>query len=144
MLPKWHALLGFVFAYIVYWFTSITIFQASLIFLSSVLIDFDHYSWYAIKKKDWNLKNAYYWNKALPKKHKPMMHIFHTIEFTILVGLLGFIWSGFFYIFIGMLFHSFSDIIEINYNKKTGCREFSFIKYLTWEKSTILEDGVHL
>ncbi len=134
MLPKWHILLGFVFAYIVYWFTSINIFGASLIFLSSVLIDFDHYVWYGFKKKDWSLKNAYNRNKALPKKHKPIMHIFHTIEFLIMVFMLFYFWNGFLFILVGMVFHSILDILDIFYNKKLGAREFSFIRYLILNK----------
>ena len=128
MLPKWHILFGFVFAYVIYWFSSISIFEASLIFLFSILIDFDHYIWYAIKKKDWNFRKAYYWHKALPKNHKPIMHIFHTIEFHIFAGLLIFFWHGFLFILIGMIFHSVLDIIDIVYNKKWGVREFSLMR----------------
>ena len=131
MLPKWHILFGFLFAYIIYWFSSITIFQASLIFLASVLIDFDHYLWYVKRKKDWNLKNAYLFLKRLKKqKHKPIMHIFHTIEFIIFIGILSFYFNFFLFIFIGMLFHSILDVIFLGYEKRIYVREFSLIRYL--------------
>jgi len=135
MLPKWHVLFGFIFSYIIYWFTSINIFEAILIFLSSVLIDFDHYLWIAKRKKYFNLKKAYFWHKNLPKKHKPIMHIFHTIEFIIFIGILSFYSSFFFFILIGMVFHSILDIIEMFYSEKMGCREFSLTRYLILEKA---------
>jgi hypothetical protein len=122
MLPKTHILLGFLFAYITYWFTSLSIFQASLIFLASVLIDFDHYLWYVFKKKNLNLKKAYNFLK-IKRKSKRLM-IFHTIEFHIFVGLLGFIWAGFFYILIGMLFHSITDLIGLIYKKEVWRRRY--------------------
>ena len=115
MLPKYHALLGFVFTYIFYWFTSITIFQASLIFLASVLIDFDHYIWYVQRKKDYSLKKSYIWLKKNLhfKKPKPVMMIFHTIECIILIGILSFYFNIFLFILIGMLFHSILDVIDL-------------------------------
>jgi len=137
MLPKWHILFGFVFAYVIYWFTSINIFEASLIFLSSVLIDFDHYMWYVIKRKDRNLKNAYIYLKKHRNIVKPLM-LFHTIEFHIFIGLLSFIWVGFFYIFIGMGFHSVFDLIELIYEKRIYTREFFFFRYLLSNKNKCL------
>ncbi|MDP3026132.1 MAG: hypothetical protein Q8N63_00365 [Nanoarchaeota archaeon] len=134
MLPKWHALFGFVFAYVLYWFTSMNMFEASLIFLSSVLIDFDHYVWIVKRKGYFNLKQAYLWHKALPKNHKPIMNIFHTIEFIIFIFILTFFWKVFLYVLMGMLFHSVLDIIDIYYNSKIGCREFSLIRYLILNK----------
>jgi hypothetical protein len=116
MLPRWHLLFGLLFAYVVYWFTSITIFQAIIIFLASFLIDVDHYLWYIYKKKNWNLKKAIYFLKT-NKKLKTLM-IFHTIEFHIIIGLLSFFWRGFFYIFIGMFFHSLVDLVKLAYTKK--------------------------
>jgi len=135
MLPKWHVLFGFIFAYVVYWLTSISIFEASLIFLSSVLIDFDHYVWVAKRKGYFNLKKAYFWHKALPKNHKPIMHIFHTVEFTVFVAVLAYFFNPFLFVLIGMLFHSALDIIDMLYNKKWGVREFSLIRYLILKKN---------
>ena len=134
MLPKWHILFGFLFAYLIYWFTSITIFQASLIFFASVLIDFDHYMFWTKREKTFNLKKAYFWHKNLSKNHKPIMHIFHTIEFLILVLILVYFWKGFFFILIAMLFHSILDIIDLAYRKELYVREFSFFRFLILNK----------
>lgn len=131
MLPKWHILFGFVFSYITYWFSSITIFQASLIFLASVFIDVDHYLWYGFKKKDWNLKNSFVYLKKHRKIVKPLM-IFHTIEVHIFIGLLIFFWQGFLYILIGMIFHSLCDLLYLIYEKRVRYREFSLIRAIIY------------
>lgn len=130
MLPKWHLLFGAIFSLILYLiFPQIGIFNISLIFLSSILIDFDHYLWTIKRKKYFNLKEVYLWNKNLPKNHKPITHIFHTIEFIIFIAILSF-YFNFFFILIGIIFHSVLDIFDIIYSKKWGCREFSLIRFL--------------
>jgi hypothetical protein len=134
MLPKWHALLGFLFSYIAYWFTNITLLQASLIFLASFLIDIDHYIWYVLKAKDFSLKKAYVWHKKIPPLHKPIMQVFHTIEFHILVGLFGIFWNGFYYILIGFIFHSLVDITYFIIRRKISVREYSLIRFLILKK----------
>lgn len=135
MLPKWHILLGAIFSILIYFLFHITIFQAILIFLASFLIDFDHYLFSIKRTNSLNLKKAYYWHKSIPKNHKPIMHIFHTIEFMIVVAILSFFFNLFLYILIGMLFHSILDIISMIYNKNFNCREFSFIRYLLKDKN---------
>jgi len=123
MLPKWHMVFGFLFAYIIYWFTSINLFQASLIFLASVLIDFDHYLYYFFRKRKFSLKSAYRWylmkkNKFLElspkerKKHRYFIFIFHGFEPLILFFLLS-LWIPLFrYVFLGCFFHMGLDLIE--------------------------------
>ncbi len=130
MLPKYHIFFGAIFSLIIFYFFKITVFQASLVFLSSILIDFDHYMFGAIRNKTLNLKKLYFWHKSLGRTHKPIMHIFHSIEFIIFIGVLSFYYNIFLFIFIGMLFHSSLDLIEIIYNHKMGCREFSLIRFL--------------
>jgi hypothetical protein len=127
MLPKWHALFGFLFAYILYWFTSITLFQASLIFFASIFIDIDHYFWYVLKKKSFSLKKAYYFLRDKERLTRKLM-LFHTIEFHLFVGLLGLVWSGFFYILAGMILHSIIDIFDLIYTKRLNIRIFCLIR----------------
>jgi hypothetical protein len=129
MLPKTHIIIGAVFSIILYFLFQIEIFYAVLIFLASFLIDFDHYAFYAKKKKNWSLGKAYLFLKKHEKK-KPMMMEFHTIEFHILILLLGFLWNGFWFILIGMIFHSILDIISLTYNREIKLREYSLIRYV--------------
>ena len=130
MLPKYHLILGLIFSSLLYWLLSLTIFQTILVLLSSILIDVDHYLWYANRKKDISLKNSYFYLKKLSEKlKKPIIMLFHTIEFHILIGLLSFIWIGFFYILIGMIFHSISDLLYLGNKNMLYIREFSLIRY---------------
>ncbi|VVB78729.1 Uncharacterised protein [uncultured archaeon] len=134
MLPKTHIIFGAIFSLIAYYFLSLDYLQSSLIFVSSFLIDFDHYMWYVNKKKDFSLKNSYYYLKKV-RLNKPVMMIFHTIEFLFLVLLLSFLWNGFLFILIGMLFHSVLDIIQMAYEGELEYREFFLTCYLLSEKS---------
>ena len=133
MLPKAHIILGSIFSIILY-FLGLTPLQCTVIFLSSFLIDFDHYAWYVIKKKDFSLRNAYYFLKGL-EKEKPVMMIFHTFEFILLILILSLFYDFFLFILIGMLFHSLLDVIDLKYNKELHLREFLFLKYLFSDKS---------
>ena len=134
MLPKSHILFGAIFAIFLYLIFPITIIQTSLVFLSSFLIDFDHYIFGAIRKKTLNLKKLYFWHKSLGEDHKSIMHIFHSIEFIIILVILSYIFNFYLFILIGTLFHSILDLIEITYKNKWGCREFSLFRYLILNK----------
>ncbi len=131
MLPKHHIILGAIFSALLYWLFSLTIFQTLLVFLSSILIDFDHYLWYVARKKDWDLKNSYNYLEKLSKNlKKPIMMVFHTIEFLILVFILSFFWRGFYFALIGMIFHSILDLLYFGHKNMLYVREFSLIRHL--------------
>jgi hypothetical protein len=128
MLPKYHVLIGFIFSLAVYILFPVTPLQASVIFLSSFLIDFDHYLWYVFKKKDLSLRRAYFYLKSLGrKKHKKHLMIFHTLEFILIIGVLSLFFPIFFFLLIGILFHSLLDIIDLTKRDMLSCREFSLI-----------------
>ncbi len=133
MLPKWHILAGAIFSLILFYFFNINYFEASLVFLSSFLIDADHYFWWVLKKRNISFSKAYYWLKNLSKNHKPRVDLFHTFEFLIFIGILSYFFKPFLFILIGLLFHSITDMIdmlpEITHSKKCG-REYFLIRYL--------------
>lgn len=123
MFPTQHILLGAVFvAVLLIFFPSFGLFGASIIFLTSFLIDVDHYLYYVHKKKNWNLINAYNWFSertkqilSLPKEkrkvYSEVFFLFHGFEVLLVLLLLGFFISNFFFfILIGFLFHLFLDI----------------------------------
>ena len=100
MLPKWHVLFGAIFSVIIFSVFHITIFKTTLIFLSSFLIDFDHYLWYVFNKKSLNLKKAYNWfishskkflllDSEKRKEYKMPNFIFHGLEFWIIIFVLS-------------------------------------------------------
>ncbi len=130
MLPKTHAIAGGIFSILIYFIFQISLFNAFLIFLASFLIDFDHSVWYICRKKDFSLKKAYNLLKSIEKPPKPIMVIFHTIEFLLFMFILSFFFEPFLFLLIGMLFHSVLDIIDLEYRGIFNYREFSLIRYL--------------
>jgi len=136
MLPKWHIILGFIFSLLVWAvFPQIKLGGFIIIFLSSFLVDIDHYLLYCLNKKNFSIKSAYIYYRNLPKKHKPIMHFFHTIEFAVAIALLGLYLKVFFMIFIGFIFHSFLDIAEMAKENNINNREFSFLRYIIYRKT---------
>jgi hypothetical protein len=125
MLPKTHIILGLIASLgILAIFPEIGFFYALIIFLSSFLIDFDHYLYYLLVKKDFSLKNAFSWfiekrnfvmslplNQRL--KYKKIIMIFHGLECWILLALLIFVHKIFLFILIGIGIHMIFDLIEL-------------------------------
>lgn len=141
MLPKTHILFGAIFTLVVYYlYPAIPVFYLILMFLSSFLIDFDHYIVAANKTKSLSLFRASHYFKAYCEiekkdiakgiKKKGHFMIFHTFEFHVLVLLLVFLWRGFLFVFLGMIFHSILDIIYMVYYSEMHRREFSFINWI--------------
>ena len=127
MLPTHHAIFGAIFV-LALWilFPSIGILGLSIIFLSSVLIDVDHYIYYIFKKRDWSLKNAYdhcyeegiHWLKLSPKKraeYKWTPLIFHGVELWLPLLILSYVHEFFLWIFLGISIHLFIDYVELIY-----------------------------
>ncbi len=141
MLPKTHIILGALFTVVLYLiFPLIPLYGLLLVFLSSFLIDFDHYLSAVKETHSLSLRKAfsYHTNQgriaSIDKKRgirkKGDFHIFHTLEFILLVLILSFIWNPFIYIFTGMIFHSILDIIYLINNDLIYRREFFLSSYL--------------
>ncbi len=129
MFPRIHILFGAIFSILIYFILHFTILSIILIFLASVFIDVDHYLWYINRKKEFSLKKAFYFHKNLPINHKPVMHIFHNIEFLAIISILSYFYNIFLFILIGILFHLILDLIAMLHEKHIG-REFSLIRYI--------------
>ena len=141
MIPRWHIVLGLIFTAIVYFSVpGIEWYFLLLIFLSSFLIDFDHYVASVIKTGNIGLFKSFEYHRKMQKVEKKEnekgirqrgdFHLFHTIEFHALIGLLGLFWVGFVYIFIGMVFHSLIDVISLIHEDRTYRREFFFFNWI--------------
>ncbi len=137
MIPIVHLFLGLIFGSVIFIISpSVGITGLLLIVISSVLIDIDHYFYYVIKKRNFNLFKAYKWyiekmraRKTLPK-HKKRMYktdilIFHGIEFVILLTILLPVNKFFSFIFMGVVFHLTLDILDLYKQRK---EEYMFIK----------------
>lgn len=142
MLPRWHILYGALFSIILYFFLpDPNIFYLVLVFLSSFLIDFDHYASIALKTKNLGLHDNFEMHRKRLEQQKrdlknkvyrkgPDFHLFHTIEFHLAVFFLGFIWTPFSYIFIGMFFHSMLDLISMAPAGVCHRRYYFLVEYL--------------
>jgi len=125
MLPKTHALWGFVFSAVLFIFIpGVSLVDASLVFLASFFVDADHYLYYVLRKKDLSLKNAYAWfiekrdflrslNSEEIRKYERAIMIFHGIEFWAILAFLIFIHKIFLFILLGILFHMCLDLIDL-------------------------------
>ncbi len=127
MLPQEHLVLGIVLGLLIFlYFPSFGLLNISIIVLSSVLIDVDHYLYYVYKKNDKSVIRAYRWYmvthrkcKTLSKEQKKKIHFgtffLHGIEVLIILLVLGFFVSDIFYfILLGFTFHLLVDLsVEI-------------------------------
>jgi hypothetical protein len=147
MHPKSHFIIGIIFIFFLHFiFPQITFLNLLIILFSSVLIDGDHYIYYILKKRDFNLIKCYNWYKEETDKthHLPMserknrytgFYLFHGIEILIILFLLGIYASQFFiFIFIGFSLHLFFDIIYEIYFKRTVHKISIIYSYYRWKK----------
>lgn len=135
MIPRWHIFLGAIFTGIIWFFIPTLNWTYLLtIFLASVLIDLDHYFCAAYKIKKLSLLRCLDYYTALNKKHeiekkrgirqKGDFHVFHTIEFHIFIALLIYFSGYFFFIFVGMVFHSLCDLLWLLAKDRLYLREY--------------------
>lgn len=143
MLPKWHALIS-IFVFLLLFFIIKASFSASLIIaLLSIVIDIDHYFFYAIKYKEYNFKKVYkilveiqekLVQGKIKKEDRPKMFLLlHSIEFLIVLliaNLYAFNSSFLYLIFISFLFHLVCDLIYGLVTKTFELTPYSIIYYL--------------
>lgn len=148
MLPKYHIIIGAIASLLLYYFIPLTFTQTIIIFLSSFLIDIDHYIIYGIMKKDWSLKNAkkYFFNMREKwintpleerKKYKKHIFIFHGIEFWILLLVISKYIPLIIFILYGFAIHIFLDYIDCIYFKDPLYPKFSQIYVIKTNKKKI-------
>ena len=141
MLPRWHILLGVIFTFVIWFFAPYTRWEyLALVFLASFLIDFDHYINAVIKSKKLSLFQAFHYHRKLQEKeiqeykkgirNKGDFHLFHTIEFQFVIGVIGIFWAPFFYIFIGMIFHSLIDLCYSLYKDRLYRRNYFLFDWI--------------
>ena len=117
MVPLIHFLLSLIIAVLVY---PIFGWAVLMIFIGGVLIDVDHYLYYALKKKDLSLRRAYRYFVRLRERSikgktlniKYPILIFHGIEFCIILLVLSIFSSFFWRVLIGIIIHLALDYTE--------------------------------
>ena len=142
MMPSDHMLYGFIAALIIlFLFPEIGAYGLLIIFLSSVLIDADHYLYYVYKTRDFNLSNAvdFYLKmkneqKSSKKSAKEPLMIFHTAEFWLLLFILSFFNEVFAYVLAGILIHVFLDIFHMRKHGVLHVRHHSILRYYFYHR----------
>lgn len=145
MLPKYHLFFGAIFSTILFlFFPSMNLFTCGVIFLSTFLIDLDHYVYYFVKTKNINPFKTikYFLDKKNKMEHIPKselrkyytgFYFLHGIETLILLVIFGiFVSKTFYLIFVGFVFHLSLDWIdEIYYDKRIDkiSSVYDFIKF---------------
>ncbi len=142
MLPRWHVFFGLVFCIIFKIVSPDTeYFLLFLMWFASVFIDFDHYLSSGLKHGVWSPREAIQHNYNIRQEivdtrkeeglcKKGDFHIFHTVEAHIIIGVVGLFFIPFFFIFIGMTFHSILDLIWMVRHDVLDSREFFIINKL--------------
>jgi len=121
---KWHLIVGLSVSFILVQFFNFSWIAGLIVFLSSWLIDFDHYFWIGTESKNWNPIKAIKWRiRFVPKwrklsyiersKFKRGVFIFHGVEFWSIILTLSFFYSIFFFVLIGIGIHMILDWIEL-------------------------------
>jgi hypothetical protein len=148
MLPRWHIFWGSLLTLVMFLVNpGIYPLYLALVFLSSIFIDVDHYFMAVINTKKWSIKHAFNYHKLqaiIQEKEyrkkiyqKGDFHLFHTLEFHLFIAALSYFWIPFFYVFIGMVFHSSLDVLSLINANRLYRREFLLTKYLLSNKRTI-------
>jgi len=140
MYPSRHIFFGLCFTILLHLlFPVVSLFELSLFFLSSFLIDTDHYLYYVIKKRDLRLNRAYKWFVSKRKKYLVLsvdnrkkyyssFCFFHGIESILFFVLLGIFFNKFFlFIAFGMLLHLILDLYEAIFVVKSRIDKISII-----------------
>jgi hypothetical protein len=124
MLPKYHIFFSLIFSVLIAFLFNLTFFQISLVFLSSIFLDLDHYFRYVFLTKRicpigfWkeSMERMRKWKKISQKEKnriKKPIFIFHGIEFLILLIILSLFYEIFLFVVLGMLFHLLLDYVDL-------------------------------
>jgi len=120
MLPKTHVILNLIISLALLFFLKPI--YVLIIFLSSILIDIDHYLYYIFEKRRFSLKSAYNWylierkkfhdlSLEEKKKHRYFLFVFHGLETLAILLIFSKRYPILFFIFIGFSIHLIEDSI---------------------------------
>jgi hypothetical protein len=123
MLPKWHILGGAFFSLALYFTFGLGWLATLVIFISSFMIDIDHYFLYILKEKKIHPIRAVRWNverrsrgrglqRAERILYKEEHYFLHCIEALILLGILSIFFRPIVLVLIGFGFHFILDLAE--------------------------------
>lgn len=107
--------------------------------LSVVFIDIDHVFDYILQTRSLKVFGVFPYCKillnAMKKNRFLVLNIFHTVEFFLLIAILGFFNPVFFYMLAGMLCHIALDIYHLSRSNIVFFRAFSIIEFFIRARS---------
>jgi len=140
-----HIIIGVIISLLLlFFYKSIRPFYIIIFFLSSFLIDIDHYIFYVYMTGDWSITKSYYAFLNLPesrdyKNSKKHIWIFHGCECWILLLILSCLHPLFIYVCLGVALHMILDLILL-YDKNYPLY-IKLSQILVWfDKTHTIED----
>ncbi len=116
LLPFWDAMQ-------IFWFA-----------VGSILIDIDHYIFYVMRCRRFDIRGMFRYFNDLQEIQKSIPYaglcIFHTLDFFVLVGLLAFYHPAFLYLLAGLLFHFAVDLVHLYRCRFIFGRAFFIIEHI--------------
>lgn len=107
--------------------------------LSVVFIDIDHVIDYVLQTRSLKVFGVFPYCKillnAMQKNGFLVLNLFHTVEFFLLIAILGLLHPVFFYILAGMLFHMALDVYHLSRSNIVFFRAFSIIEFFIRSRS---------
>ncbi|MBI4805274.1 MAG: hypothetical protein HY795_08560 [Desulfovibrio sp.] len=127
MSPKFHAVQGAVSAAVLYPFIG---FDAVIFGLSVFLIDLDHIIPFVRDCRSLSISKFFEYHRMVPKIPDYLaLACFHTLEFFLLLFILGFWHHQFWVVLAACLFHIIFDVVKAFQLGKPNIRVFSFVEY---------------
>jgi len=110
---------------------------SACVIIGGFVIDVDHYITYIILEHDFSLKRSvdFYLGDGW-RKHAPVLNIFHTSEFFMLLLVLSFVHVSFLTIFSGYLLHIVLDFIHETLHDERGERAGSIVGWFLAHRKT--------
>jgi len=138
--PKFHAAQGAVSAVLLYPFIG----SDALVFGATVfLIDLDHLIPYLRDCRSLSVSKFFAYHRAVPGIENYLaLAWFHTLEFFLLIFVLGFWWSTFWVMLAACLFHIIFDMVKALDMGKPYIRAFSFLEYAIRRKGKVTRHTV--
>ncbi len=148
MYPWSHFLFAFLIAQIFVYAGQFNYFIAFIIAFSAILIDLDHWVYYGLKHKNWNLRAA--WNVAVVVHEKGERTVIHRLSGFFIISMIAvlfyFINSKIFLILIISYYsHIFLDLVSIKTFQNGETKKIKLGKYIIEiKKSEIFWDLIFI
>lgn len=133
---KLHILQGIALSPIAYYLTDLK--SAIIFFISFIFIDIDHYFLFIYRNKKFGIRKMFKYFDYLWENRKNIyeMCVFHTVEFFLILFILGY-WRREFWIILAAFFlHLLFDVYHLYKHDVIFTRAFSVVEYFIRKRQT--------